>query len=517
VNLADILGCQTFNHIAEKVSDNPLDLAQVGAFLPLLSDPAQMTTVLDQDDKSINDVPQEYNQWIDLCVMLGPEHLPIILLELELDKNTAKIVEGLTELQKRSWVLIGDDSKTFQISQIRRRWRRRDLLGDQRVATCAQRACASVVALLEHTAKLPESTSKSIEDLLLKHVDDCFDNLRRWGRLIDCEWDILARFCEKHGLHDKARVFYRANQSQRLNNSNTCSRHSISSTRSLSYKVSSEDWHEVENVDLEHEPEEIWYDTRSLGSSRRRSTNSDAIVDDIYALRDTKTSRALRSELGEIRMQIQLHDKESLEERCHKVLNEVENRSEPRYVGLRNEALRGMMQIKLAQGEVLDSIQYGYKLAESLETALGPSAEETMNAIHELARLHMDQGDYMKAEPLLKQVLITYKRSWGHNHLKTMTVSHDLAEAYKGQGNATRSEALYHSIIEKYQEMWGLDHIRTAQAHEGLATVYDMVRDYKAADHHYKTALNAAKLLGTGNEEYRSMLQRRRLLQEKRK
>ncbi|KAL6709178.1 hypothetical protein ACN47E_001994 [Coniothyrium glycines] len=506
--------------IAQTLDDDPQGLAQAGMFLDLEPSTQEVVDKYGRDESQFDDFSQDYMDWFDMCVMLGDEHIPVQLLSVRFNQNKEAVADGLKELQRELWLLIGkEDSQTFQLSKWHRRLRRQ-MLDEKRKRESAELACSGIVELLKSTSVSPSSKStRSIEVLLLEHVNSCLENLKHFQRVIDCEWVILAQFCERHGLSSQAKVFYEADQSQPVANSNTESRSNKRRRKTPSKMTSSDVWHDARASDVDSEPDDTFYDVESLKSSYEHIPT--LIVPSIDSIdeRDTKTSRAMRSKLGEIRTKIrlgELNEADHMELTCREMLDKLQDRPGSRYADLRRQALEAMLHIKVAQENWAEAILYGYDLTDMLELTLGSFHNDTLSAVHEVATLHLKQGQYSRAQPLLEQVLMSYKQKWGNLDLRTIRVSKDLAAALKGQGDVERAKVLYSSISSRLRRKWGDEHILTAEAYEGLAIVHDMEQDFETADMFYGRALHSAEQLGIESREHREMCQRYDLLKKRR-
>ncbi|KAF1911408.1 hypothetical protein BDU57DRAFT_103208 [Ampelomyces quisqualis] len=434
-------------------------------------------------------ISSELLSWVDASVMLSNHDIPTRFLEAGFGKGHASILRGLDTLQTLGLVQKNGRDRDFHIPEDTWRLKRQELDGSQR---SAQLACELMVKTIKSLAKsnYPEADDILDEQLLVEHMNACLEIFGRFNSSVECDWDVLAEFCERNGLYVEATGFYNAQ---------------VDASR-----VTIDRREDTENSDGRS-----FYDARSTMSlaipERHHRANSSSYTYDISAR--PRAYRELYSALGAIRMQTKLGKLEDLEIKCKNALSEVQKHQ---YHDLEYEALRRLIDLERARNHWPGAIEYIQSLAEKLEERKGPSHPDTLAAIHQLATTHADEGDYVMAEPLLERVLIAYTQMFGHAHLRTVMVSVDLAEVYKNHGNTEKAEPLYRIILKTYRQLLGAEHIQTARAQEGLATVYDMQHEYKLADDHFDMALDYAKLLGEESEEYRGMKRRHAVLKERR-
>ncbi|KAF2107279.1 hypothetical protein BDV96DRAFT_557932 [Lophiotrema nucula] len=503
---------QTFGQLADELDNVPANIAFVGGQFEATDDPTQKVQAeLSSKDDQFEQIPEEFNPWLDTCAMLDSDPLPRLLVEAGFHIGSQTALFGLRKLETTGWVWISEDTDSFKIPDDRRRYRRQQLGASKEGSRSAKLACISMVCAIKFIATDAPTRGRRAhyEQMLLRHVGACMDICKNWGAFVDCEWDVLAELCEKHSFEEKAAIFYRAAGGQQVPNSDTYSQLSNSVFDTAQERADSDDG---------------WDDTTSIGSFEGRGDFPGASKADPLHLgtisRETKTSRTLRSELGLVRMQVKLRHFEQLDQQCQSIFDRIDNKSnkhEERYVMLQLEALRQIILIKIAQTDWASAIQISYDLIERLERKFGPSADDTIKAVHQLAKIHMDQGDYGGAEPLLEQILMTRQQTWGNSNPRTIAVSEDLARAYKAQGRLNNARDAYRRILRIYRELLGEDHIQTGKVKENLSIVYEMMGEFKAADDMHEEALHAAKLLGTEIEAYQTMVEGYEARQQARK
>ncbi|KAF2809077.1 uncharacterized protein BDZ99DRAFT_45061 [Mytilinidion resinicola] len=503
---------QAINNIANQLSDVPLDLYYAGTYLSSTDVPEVAQNEL--SNVVFEEFPAEHAEWFNTCAMLGRDSIPMCL-QFQPPIKQDELFLWVKYLQARGWTFLDQISESvespwdrprslesFRIPSDRQRQRRQYLGGhvlDHEYASKACNAVAATVKYLRITKDENQITRSGYEQLLIRHVDECLTHLVKYGSLIKCDWDILADLCERHGLFVESADFYRVAKDQEFDDENTTRQ---SSSRQLSIRQSSErltvdndgvsDAQSSKSAKMWNNPQE---DVQAEQSHLTNKTN------------ETKGSRKLQSELGLIRVQLQLSQFHELDTRCQDVIRQVKERRERRYFDLWTGALELLVKIKVAQGKWYEAIATSRTLIDTLEEKFGPTAAETVRALDQLAQMHFHQGDYEGAEPLLKQVRRIYEGNLGETHPRTVAIDDILARTYKEQGDIERACDLYLQVLEARTRQLGEDHIETARVKENLASVYDMMESYKPADMMYKSAIYAAEIFG-GNEENNVELRR---------
>ena len=499
-----------------------------------LLNPAQIAEdELKEGLQLMEDIPETLAPWIDVCAMLSPDPIPILLLQLNFRMEEEDILTSLHELQNINWVTVDSESKTFQIPETCRRVREQMTFDSNH----ARQACNFVIGTVKHLDDYRKRYDylgrATYERILLKHIPACLDHYSKYGKLINCEWDVLAELCEQHGLYDEAQKFYQAVSGQGFDNSDTMSHISVDPHRlQANDALNGRDHDTTSSIS-----DEIWNNPPESRFSDEGSPDQ-LHVSSFHD--ETKTSRAWRSKIGLMRTQLKLklHQLkglgseedvvyfQELGDRCqdimdtvrhrHEVLQQVRDPHAVNYLSLRIETLQLMVLLKKTQNEWMDAVRFSDELTNLLEKHHGPSADCTVEANLQCADIHIEHHDYKGAVPVLEQVIMTYEQSLGGSHPRTIAVVGQLAEAYKHQGEVVKARELYSMIVEANRHRLAEDHIETAKAKEQLGTVYEMTEEYPRADEQYNAALYAAKLLGEENPEYEKMLERHRERRERR-
>jgi CHAT domain-containing protein/Flp pilus assembly protein TadD len=99
------------------------------------------------------------------------------------------------------------------------------------------------------------------------------------------------------------------------------------------------------------------------------------------------------------------------------------------------------------------------------------------------------QGQYAKAEPLLRKVLAVREELLGPKHPDTATTYHNLASNLAAQGKAQEGEPLLHKALAVREEVLGPRHPETAFTCDSLAFNLDAQGRAKEAEPLYRKAL----------------------------
>jgi tetratricopeptide (TPR) repeat protein len=456
-----------YAQIAKNLYDIPQELDSIRPHLRSVESAKRLEHELEQGIDRFDEVPVEYREWIDMCVMLAYAPIPILLLQLHFKIDREAVLQGLKKLESIVWASIDYTASTFRILDFRRRLRRE---GFHNGARNAQMACNAVIEAINHLLTIGQSNAERIstEQVLIKHMNTCVENLTTWRTFMgsDCEWDVLAEFCERAGLYSEAAIFYGSARGQRVPNSNTRSRVSRSSLSVRSDNAYSDKWYDAESSTST----DVWDDARN-SFSMDRSNFPDTT-------KDTRSSRLLRSEVGLIRMQIHLKQIDGLDGQCYDLLKRTESREKDTYITLRIELFRLIVHLKAAKKDWPEAVEGGHKLLDILHRYYGPFAEETTEAIYQLAKIHMEQEDYAGAEPLLEQVLMIQQQSSeeDENYARMIDIYRDLGRTYKEQGKVIPARECYSWVVKTYRRLLGDDHIQTTRAKESLTVIEDMMK-----------------------------------------
>ncbi len=111
---------------------------------------------------------------------------------------------------------------------------------------------------------------------------------------------------------------------------------------------------------------------------------------------------------------------------------------------------------------------------------LGEGHPDTLLSMNNLALLHLRQGRYAQAEPLLKVGVETRRRLLGEEHPDTLNSMDNLTELYQRQGKFSQAEALTSRVLDARRRALGAQHPDTLSSMNNLGLLY--VYDGKYAE-----------------------------------
>ncbi len=145
-------------------------------------------------------------------------------------------------------------------------------------------------------------------------------------------------------------------------------------------------------------------------------------------------------------------------------------------------------------------------LNETLETRrrlLGDRDPATLDTVGALAILAaMLQGDYPRAEAMLKSALAVLRSARGEEHPETLAIMNNLATQFVNQGKYGQAEDLYTKILEIKRRVMGEDHPSTLMTMSNLGVVNRYQGKYPQSEALLAAALQVRRrLLGEENQE----------------
>ncbi|HEV3362403.1 MAG TPA: FxSxx-COOH system tetratricopeptide repeat protein [Pseudonocardiaceae bacterium] len=117
-------------------------------------------------------------------------------------------------------------------------------------------------------------------------------------------------------------------------------------------------------------------------------------------------------------------------------------------------------------GLLAEARDYFYRLQTAAHIHLGPDHPDTLEARHELARLHGDPAD---AAIAYEQVLRDRTRVLGPDHPHTLTTNHQLAYFRDAAGDPASAAAIYEQVLCARIRVLGPDHHLTLLTRNNLA------------------------------------------------
>ena len=124
-----------------------------------------------------------------------------------------------------------------------------------------------------------------------------------------------------------------------------------------------------------------------------------------------------------------------------------------------------------------------------------------------LAYIYNDTGEYVKAEPILKEALATYEKTIGKENSLYAIALNSLAYLYDWLGNYQKAEPLYREVIRLREKVSGKDTQAYATALNNLATLYGSMGDAARSEPLLREALDRmGKAVGKEHPEYATTL-----------
>lgn len=119
----------------------------------------------------------------------------------------------------------------------------------------------------------------------------------------------------------------------------------------------------------------------------------------------------------------------------------------------------------------------------------------------ELGKIYSFEGDYSKAEPLLKKSFEISKRSYKIDDSRAISFAHALAILYAREGKYSESEQLYNYALNLVNE----SDIKTkAELLDDLGGLYLNTKNYKKAEEYLTKSLNLRKKIYTQMQMYQN-------------
>ena len=112
---------------------------------------------------------------------------------------------------------------------------------------------------------------------------------------------------------------------------------------------------------------------------------------------------------------------------------------------------------------------------------MSPNEEDRATAQHSLGLLHMNQGRYKLAGPLLQDSLNVREKLLGNTHNDTLESMNSLAGFYKESGNYGKAKGLYEKCLHTREDAFGIKHRDTLQSMNNLALLLVSMEQYDEA------------------------------------
>jgi tetratricopeptide (TPR) repeat protein len=115
-----------------------------------------------------------------------------------------------------------------------------------------------------------------------------------------------------------------------------------------------------------------------------------------------------------------------------------------------------------------------------------PEQRYLMDALDDLANIHLKQEHYNEAERPCKRLLEIKEEIFGAEHPDVAKTLSDLAWVYENQERYPEATELYKRIIEIYEESGGMESLEVASSSFDLALLYMTQKEYKEAEPLFK-------------------------------
>ncbi len=171
------------------------------------------------------------------------------------------------------------------------------------------------------------------------------------------------------------------------------------------------------------------------------------------------------------------------------------------------KSLHNLANIHLFQGEYA-AAEPLYRRAAAIRTKfLGAEHLEVTKSLNNLAALYIRQSRYVEAEPLFTRVLAVQEKILGPEHALVGMTLDNLAVVYSSQGHYTTAERLHRRALRTLEKALGPEHPSVARTLDNLAIVYSDLGDYAAAEPLYRRALQVSeKALGSEHPDVATTL-----------
>ncbi|MCP3138191.1 CHAT domain-containing tetratricopeptide repeat protein [Pyxidicoccus xibeiensis] len=140
-------------------------------------------------------------------------------------------------------------------------------------------------------------------------------------------------------------------------------------------------------------------------------------------------------------------------------------------------------------GRYADAIRHGEHALALRQAALGSAHPEVASALHLLGVLHILQGDFDRAEPLLVRGHALREAALGKDHPDVADSLNSLGGLYLERGAYARAEPLFERALAIWEKAPGGNHPKVAHALNNLAKLYWSQGLYGRAEPLYERAL----------------------------
>jgi len=132
------------------------------------------------------------------------------------------------------------------------------------------------------------------------------------------------------------------------------------------------------------------------------------------------------------------------------------------------KTLNNLAAIYYAQGDFRRAEPLLRRAIKEMEQAVGPNDPDLAQSLKNLAALYYLQGDHAAAEPLLIRSLTIWEQAVGTEHPYVATLLSNLAGLYQAQGQYSRAEPLLVRSLSIWETILGPNHPDVAQSRQLL-------------------------------------------------
>ena len=141
------------------------------------------------------------------------------------------------------------------------------------------------------------------------------------------------------------------------------------------------------------------------------------------------------------------------------------------------------------------------------EQALGKEHPDVAEVLSDLAGLYRREGKYAEAEPLYLRALAVKEQAFGKEHPSVAETLNNLGVFYSGQDRLVETESLYLRALEIREKHLGKDHLDTAESMCNVAVLYRKQKRYAEAESLYLRSLAIReRLLGINHPNVAQVL-----------
>jgi tetratricopeptide (TPR) repeat protein len=143
------------------------------------------------------------------------------------------------------------------------------------------------------------------------------------------------------------------------------------------------------------------------------------------------------------------------------------------------------------QGRYYEAEAAGERILTGRKKILGADHTDTLDSTNTLALVYSAQGRFSEAAELFEGALAGFERNLGPDPRSTFSAMDNLAQVYQGQGRLSDSEQLLRRTLAGKEDILGPDDTDTLTTVHNLAQVYRLQNRYAEAEELYKRTLLA--------------------------